>query len=249
MDEGRLDTLLDLVARVAKRNGIASAFHIGGYPRAVVMRAPASDVNDLDIATASMGKATQFAGLIAEEAGEAKYETLHRTGTVRLYIQGEELDFQGPMVKDETMPYLREAGIEATPLAVNIYGRDFTINALAIPILRRNTVIDLTKRGVNDINEGVIASIIPPEDAIPGNPLMITRAVRFARKYDFRIKDDLWDAMKKNIDVLRDVKPERLAIEAFSLSKYDTKEMLDDLGLGFLTSREKVREGMLAAEE
>jgi tRNA nucleotidyltransferase/poly(A) polymerase len=244
MNEKKMEELLGLVERVATEHGIGDAFYVGGYPRAVVMRSPAADVNDLDVATASMGKATQLAGLVAAEVEGAAHETLHSTMTVRLWIKGEEMDFQGPMPTDETVPHIREADIEVTPLAKNIFGRDFTVNSLAIPVRRRDIVLDLTRRAVDDINDGVIASILPPGEAVPSNPLMITRAVRFAAKYGFRIEDELWSAMKENIGALREqIKPERLAIEAFSLSKHDTGDMLGELGLDDLASEEMISAG------
>lgn len=250
MEKDKLVLLTSLIEKVAKTHGVEDAFYVGGYPRTVVMRAPTSDIHDLDLATASMGKATTLAGLIAGEVKGAEYELLHRTMTVRLEVMGEELDFQGPMVKEEIMPYLRKAGIKATPLAMNIYGRDFTLNSLAIPVTSPRVIIDLTERGVDDINNEVIASVLPPRIALPDNPLMITRAVRFSAKYNFRIEDNLWAAMKEFAPILKEkMSVERLAIEAFTLSKYKVKDDLEKLGIGYMASPQMVMAGKEIAEE
>lgn len=249
MDERDLREMTSLIRKVAKEFGEYDAFYVGGFPRAVVMRAPASDIHDLDIATASIGKAIQLAGLVAERDPNTVYNVKQRTQTVTLDFRGVELDFQGPMLKDFVNSYMRKAGIEVTPLNANIYGRDFTINSLAIPVLRPGTIIDVTKRGVPDISEGRIASVIPPEIALPHDPLHITRAVRFASKYGFKIDDELWAAMKDNLGLLRKkVKPRRLAIEAFSMAKYDTEGLLKDLGAEFMARPELIMTGREEAE-
>ena len=210
MNERDLREMTSLIKDVAKEFGERDAFYVGGFPRSVVMRAPASDIHDLDIATASVGKAIQLAGLIAEKDPNTVYDIKQRTQTVTLDFRGVELDFQGPMIKGFVNAYLRKAGIEVTPLNANIYGRDFTINSLAIPVLRPSVVIDVTKRGVPDITEGRIASVIPSELAVPQDPLHITRAVRFAAKYGFKIDEALWAAMKDNLGLLRKkIQPKR----------------------------------------
>jgi hypothetical protein len=169
--------------------------------------------------------------------------------TVRLEINGVEIDFQGPSAHEKVLPTLHMWGVEPTPIAMNIFDRDFTINALAIPI-GSNQVVDLTKRGMDDIDEKRIASILPPEDVVSRNPLMITRAVRFAYKYDYTIDGKLWHAMKTNVDKLKeDISPERLAIEAFVLSKHDVGDMLDELGLEYMHGPKMVEVGKELSEE
>lgn len=250
MDEQDLRVMTSLISEVAKDFGAHDAFYVGGFPRAVVMRAPVSDIHDLDIATASIGKAIQLAGLIAEKDPDTVYNVRQRTQTVTLDFRGVELDFQGPMLKDFVNAYMRKAGIEVTPLNANIYGRDFTINSLAIPVTRPGIILDVTKRGVPDVTEGRIASVIPPEISVPKDPLHITRAVRFAAKYGFEIDDELWAVMKDNISLLRKkVASKRLAIEAFSMAKYDTEDLLKDLGAEFMSRPELVMTGKAHTEE
>jgi tRNA nucleotidyltransferase/poly(A) polymerase len=238
-----------LLEDVCARNGIRDAFHVGGFPRSIAMGFGYDDVSDLDIASGTPEKATQLAGLVAAEGKADYYEVLHRTRTVRLEVGGVEMDFQGPAAHERVLPLLHMWGVEATPIARNIFDRDFTINSLAIPI-GGNRVVDLTKRGMDDIDDKRIASILPPEDAVPANPLMITRAVRFAYKFDYVIDGALWHAMKANVDKLKEgVSPERLAIEAYVLSKHDVGDMLDELGLEYMHGPNLVEVGKEIAKE
>lgn len=245
----QIRSVIDLLEEVCAINGIRDAFHVGGYPRTRAMGLNLSDVKDLDIASGTPDKAVQLAGFVAEAGNAENVETLHRTMTVRMDVNGVEMDFQGVMAHENVLPFLHEWGVEATPIARNIFDRDFTINALAI-LIGSNEIVDLTRRGMADIDDETISSILPPKFAVPINPLMITRAVRFAYKYGYKIDDPLWASMAKNVDKLKEsIKPERLAIEAYVLAKYDASEMLDDLGLDYMHSLSLVEAGEQISEE
>jgi len=235
--------------RVAKNYGISDAFFVGGYPRTIAMARPLSDVHDLDVATSSPEKATQLAGFVASESGVSKVETLHRTMAVTMSLHGVEVDFQGAGSHEDARAYLRSIGMEPTPLSLNIFDRDFTINSLAMPF-SRNEIMDLTGRGISDIKHMIISSIVPAQAIIPRNPLMITRAVRFSMKFGFAIEKNLWRVMKENRESLRGLSTERLAIEAYVLSKYpESKRMLLMLGLQDLLEDELIQKGKEESED
>lgn len=232
-----------VLEEVAALNGISDAFFVGGFPRALAMGRPLSDVSDLDIATGTPNKAVQLAGLFAAQAQAQNMKIHHRSKAVNLVADGVEMDFQGPTSYDKAMPWLHAWGIAATPVSLNLFQRDFTINALAIP-LGGDEILDVTRRGMPDIRDQRIASILPPEEAVPEDPIMITRAVRMAARYKYRIDGALWSAMKESVpQLLEKTSPERLAIEAFAMSKYDVGSMLQELGLEELGTAQKVQEG------
>jgi len=234
--------------KVAKTYGIADAFFVGGYPRTIAMGRPLTDVHDLDIATASPDKATQLAGFVATDEDASNVEVLHRTMTVTMSMHGVEMDFQGPGSHEDARAYMRSIGADPTPLSLNIFDRDFTINSLAIP-LGKNEIMDLTGRGVSDIRHGVISTIMPAESVIPRNPLLITRAVRFSVKFGFAIEKNLWQAMKDHRGNLKSLSPERMAIEAYVLSKYpESERILFLLGLQDLMDDEIIEKGEKESE-
>jgi tRNA nucleotidyltransferase/poly(A) polymerase len=244
-----IEFIVTTMEQVAAQNGISDAFWVGGFPRSLAMGLPLSDVHDLDVATATPGKATQLAGLFSTAAHADSSRIRHRTNTVTVALGEVEIDFQGSTDYEKTRPFLHAWSIEATPLALNIYSRDFTINSLAIPI-GGDEIIDLTRRGMPDIHDKRIASILPPDDAIPDNPLIITRAVRLAAKYNFRIEANLWRAMKEHIQALEEkISPERLALEALAMSPYNVKPMLKELGLSILAEEEFIEAGQEIDEE
>jgi tRNA nucleotidyltransferase/poly(A) polymerase len=139
--------------------------------------------------------------------------------------------------------------VETTPLSLNIYDRDFTMNSLAIPF-GGNQIMDVTGRGVSDIKHKIVSSILPPYMSVPGDPLMITRAIRFSVKFGFGIEKQLWQAMKDNRGSLKSLSPERLAIEAYVLSKYpQSKRILVLLGLQDLLDDEIIKQGEEESED
>lgn len=224
-----------VIEEVAHQFGIRDAFFVGGYPRSIAMGFGLTDVHDLDVATGTPQKATQLAGFV-EEQTKAASRLRHRTSTVTLDFMNVEVDFQGSSSHDHVMPYLHAIGVSATPVATNIFDRDFTINSLAIPVgSHGKKIIDLTKRAIPDIEAKRIATILPASEVVVRNPLVITRAIRFAHKYNFAIDGLLWQAMLNNAkDLQKKLSHERLVVEAHVLSKYDVSDMLKELGLEYL---------------
>jgi tRNA nucleotidyltransferase/poly(A) polymerase len=247
--EQQIAAVVGMLAHAAREFGISDAFVVGGYPRNVAMGLPMSEVHDLDVASGTPEHAAQLAGFVAEEAAAEEPEIKHRTMTITLQLDGVEVDFQGPSAHSDVLPYLHMWGVDATPIALNVFDRDFTINSLAIPIGTED-ILDLTGRGLEDIGARRIASITPASEVVPRNPLMITRAVKFSAKFGFDIDGELWEAMRDNVEALRaKISPERLAIEAEVLSKQDTAAMLKELGLSFLSSEEWIEAGERIEEE
>lgn len=234
---------IDVLRETAHIFGISDAFFVGGYPRAMAMGLGLKDVHDLDIATGAPDKAVQLAGFMSEAGHDVDYEILHRSGTVRLNMNGMEMDFQGPSAHEHAMPYLHAMGIEATPVALNVFDRDFTINSLSMPLDSKH-IIDLTDRGMNDIEAKRVATIVPPNDIVPRDALVITRAIKFSHKYGFAIDGKLWKAMKDFAHILpKQMSRERLAVEAHTLLQYDVGETLKELGLEYLSDLAKEFKG------
>lgn len=234
MEPEDISKVVRAIEDAAKLHGIEDAYFVGGYPRAIAMGAPLSDVHDIDVGTSSPSHGPLLAGFVAEQLG-GEIKTRHRSATSTVDLGFTEIDFQAPAAHEATLPYLHAQDIEPTPLAMNIFDRDFTINSLALPVNGPLELIDLTERGLRDLDQGKIVSILPAEFAISRDPLLITRAIKFAYKYGFTIDGKLWEAMKRHAPELKEkVSEHRLMVEAEVLSQYNTKSMLKELGLDYL---------------
>jgi len=235
---------IGLIEDVVEQYGVLDAYFVGGYPRTLAMGLPLTEVHDIDVATGRPGRASQLAGLVASEGDADDVHRHHRTSAITVTMGNVEVDFQGAEPHEDVRPYVRLAGVEETPITLNIFDRDFTMNALAIKV-GTTQIIDYTKRAMPDIERKMVVSVIPADVSVPNDPLMITRGIRMAAKFGFRIDNDLWKAMRKNVRRLpKELSRERLAIEAYILSKYpQAREYMDTLGIEYLEEEALVEMG------
>lgn len=209
------------VASIASSYGIKNSYVVGGYPRALFMGSAQEDIHDLDFASAWPGEATKLGAIAASEMIKELPEIYHRTGTIKFTYEDVDLEFQGTLGSiADTQPVMEELtkyGIAVSPLTLNIYARDFTINTLTQD-LNDMQIYDITGFGAIDINNGLIRTPINPSVMARLNPMIILRAIRFSLRYNFRIVDSL----SKTIDLygktlLRSYSPERLQIEVLKM--------------------------------
>jgi len=235
--EYKFKRIVGKVGNVAKTYGIKNSYVVGGYPRAIVMGSVDNDVHDLDFASAWPGEAVKLGSMALSEMGGEAAEIYHRTGTIKFSYQEVDLEFQGVLgdLSDlqSTRGQMEKYGIDITPLNLNIYSRDFTINTL-IQDLDSKDLYDITGFGTKDIYHGIIRTPIDPEASISHSPLIILRAMRFSLRYDFTIDRKLRSAMKKfSYLLLKRISPERLQLEILKMLREDydgTMHLIKEFG-------------------
>lgn len=107
---------------------------------------------------------------------------------------------------------------EFAPIMEDASRRDLTINALYYNISKKK-VEDLMGCGVQDIRDGVLR--VPMEmvseqmvdHTFIDDPLRILRVLRFHTKLGFKISDETFNAMKRNVDRLSIITVERINTE------------------------------------
>lgn len=92
--------------------------------------------------------------------------------------------------------------------------RDFTINALALPLTSDIAIIDLS-RGMDDLQRGVIRTCSPR--AFTDDPVRLVRALRFAATLGFTLAESTWDELSANAHLLGNVAAERVRDELFRI--------------------------------
>jgi tRNA nucleotidyltransferase (CCA-adding enzyme) len=225
MNPTKIKNIIHKVSDIAAMYGINNCYVVGGYPRSVIMNNVSDDVHDLDFASAWPGQATKLGSLVAGKLTKELPEIYHRTGTVMTHYDGIDLEFQGTYgpISDnlDVIQEMEKYGIQISPLTINIYARDFTINTL-IQDLNDREIYDITGFAVRDIENKIIRTIIDPNKAIPSNPLIILRAIRFSLRYGFEIEKELEQSIKLNSAHLRkNLSPERLQIEVLKMLQTD----------------------------
>ena len=113
------------------------------------------------------------------------------------------------------------------------FRRDFTINALYHNISTGED-LDLTGLGLTDLESGIIRTCNEPDVTMNDDSLRIMRACRFSSKLGFKIDNDVFNAMKKNIERLKIISQERITDEfnkiLMSGHPYIGLTYLDDIG-------------------
>ncbi|KAI8974310.1 hypothetical protein BDB01DRAFT_844853 [Pilobolus umbonatus] len=95
------------------------------------------------------------------------------------------------------------------------YRRDITINSLFYNV-HTHTVEDFTKKGISDLEQGLIRTPLPPFETFKDDPLRVIRCVRFASRFQFDMVPELVQAAQSETikhALLTKISRERIGIE------------------------------------
>src|SRR5487761_2792303 len=87
----------------------------------------------------------------------------------------------------------RKPMVEPATVEQDVLRRDFTINTL-LEELHTGRILDLTGRGLADIEAKRIRTPREPQATFQDDPLRMLRAVRFAAQLGFDIDEECWSA-------------------------------------------------------
>lgn len=183
----RRQAVCDAVRRLAADAGMA-AYLVGGPVRDHVLGAP---VKDLDIAV--VGSAPSLARKLVDTLGGRL--TVHprfRTATVRL---PDNISIDLVTTRRET--YSRPGALpDVAPgtIADDLARRDFTINAMAIPLSGDDSDLVDPHQGRADLEAGIVRAL--HRNSFVDDPTRMFRAVRYEQRFGFRIDDATLDDMQ-----------------------------------------------------
>ncbi len=106
------------------------------------------------------------------------------------------------------------AAFRAGDLEGDLRARDFTINAIAIPMNNSQQLID-PLNGAEDLRAGILRACSP--SAFANDPLRVLRGVRLAVSLGFRIETETYQAMRAAVPLLERVSAERKRDELFRM--------------------------------
>ena len=131
---------------------------------------------------------------------------------------------------EQCTEYLCPAFPEIEEKALEIYSRDFTINALHQNI-RTGEIVDILDRSLKDIEDKKITTILPPEITLLDDPRRVFRAIRFSTKFGFSIDEDIKQYVKNNKHILSSssVKDGYISSEISMSMKYNSDETIKAL--------------------
>jgi tRNA nucleotidyltransferase (CCA-adding enzyme) len=174
---------LDAVAASADR----PVYLVGGAVRDLLLGRARGDI-DLVV----VGDAASLAGRLGAEVVEHE-----RFATAKARLDGHEIDIAG--ARSETYPHPGALPVvePAGDLETDLARRDFTINAMAIPLQGEQELID-PHGGCADLDAGLLRILHPR--SFEDDPTRALRAARYAARFDFELEPDT-EALLRSADL------------------------------------------------
>lgn len=220
---------LQRVLALAEERGW-SAYLVGGFVRDALLGIPQKDV-DLTV----VGDGVALAHLLASELG-TEAEVADRFGTATVGIGGG-LDLDFVTARKESYPSpgaLPE--VEAGSLDDDLARRDFTINALAVPLEGEGFGKLIGGHGgTADIASGLVRVLHPR--SFEDDPTRIFRAVKYAERLGFKLERDTLELLLRAVrdGALGTISTERAVRELLAIMEEPRAEamlaVLDRLGV------------------
>lgn len=220
----------EIASQVADELGV-SAYAVGGVVRDLVLGRKSKDI---DIVVVGSGIA--FANAMAKAISpHIEVSVFKNFGTARFRYADTEVEFVGAR-KESYRANSRKPIVENGTLQDDLNRRDFTVNALAIPLNgpHKGEIIDCFG-GLKDMEAKLIRTPLDPDVTFSDDPLRMMRAVRFASQLGFSIVPEIFEAIQRNAARLEIISKERI-IDEFNkilLSPQPSRglNMLKDAGL------------------
>ena len=220
----------EIASQVADELGV-SAYAVGGVVRDLVLGRKSKDI-DIVVVGSGIAFATAVAKAISPHIEVSVFKNF---GTARFRYADTEVEFVGAR-KESYRANSRKPIVEDGTLQDDLSRRDFTVNALAIPLNgpEKGKIIDCFG-GLKDMEAKLIRTPLDPDVTFSDDPLRMMRAVRFASQLGFTIVPEIFEAIQRNAARLEIISKERI-IDEFNkilLSPQPSRgiNMLKDSGL------------------
>ncbi len=187
------------------------AYVVGGYIRDCLLERN-NPSRDIDMVV--VGKGIEVARETARRLKpRPKVSVFKNFGTAMFRYQEIEVDFVGARResynRDSRKPVVEDGSLEDDQKR-----RDFTINAMAVALHpdELGKFID-PFNGLEDLHKKLIRTPLDPLVTFSDDPLRMLRAIRFATQLQFRIEEQVFEAIRKNRKRIHIVSMERITTE------------------------------------
>jgi poly(A) polymerase len=201
-------------------------FVVGGYIRDLLLGKKGK--KDIDFVV--VGSGIEFAKKFDEEMkGSGSLIEFPDFDTARYIIsevdESLEIEFAGARVESYELKS-RKPKVVATDLNTDLSRRDFTVNAMAVPVkvfTKKLSVPTLKKNlvdpygGVKDLVAKILRTPLNPDDTFSDDPLRMLRAVRFAGQLEFFLDKKTLESIHKNRTRIKIISSERIQEELIKM--------------------------------
>ena len=197
-------------------------YAVGGYVRDELS---GIDPKDLDILVDKPYGGIEFGEWLTKKIGNYKKDSnpviASKFGTAKIRLDGvvhNGIDLSGfeiEAVMPRSEKYTagsRKPEVEPTTLKGDAERRDINFNTL-FKNISTGEILDLTGKGKEDLQKGVIRTPLDPDKTFTDDPLRQLRIVRFYSKYGYKIPMYIIKSLKKNASQLQNISSERIQDE------------------------------------
>lgn len=202
------DKVLRTVSETAAEMHL-QAYVVGGWVRDCIMYRPSTDIDIV-----CDGDATLLATTVAKKLHEnIKVSIFKNFGTAHFIYNNIDYEFVGAR-KESYREHSRKPEVVSGTIEDDQLRRDFTINAMAISLQKKNMgELNDPFHGVDDIENRIIRTPLDPEITFSDDPLRMMRAIRFASQLQFTIEQITYEGIKSQVERIRIVSFERIIDE------------------------------------
>lgn len=225
-------TLLEIFKKinVVSKKTKNPVYVVGGFVRDFLLGREQKKDIDFVVAGSGLEFAKKFDEAIDKAGSLVEFPDFD---TARYIIKSEDddsevvIEFAGART-EKYKANSRKPVVEQTTLEEDLARRDFTVNAMAVPVdvfadgkkpaeakLKKNLVDPFD--GKKDLAGKTLRTPLEPDQTFSDDPLRMMRAVRFASQLDFSIDPKTLESIYKNRERLKIVSAERIQEELFKL--------------------------------
>lgn len=201
--------LLRKVANAAEKLGVET-YLIGGFVRDKILD---RETKDADIVC--VGDGIELAKETARQFNPApQVDYFKNFGTAHINVTNDfDIEFVGAR-KESYQFDSRKPEVEPGTIVDDQNRRDFTINALAISLNKKDygKLID-PFNGMKDLGDKIIRTPLEPAETFSDDPLRMMRAIRFATQLNFIIEEKTWQGIKDSAPRIKIISQERITDE------------------------------------
>ena len=201
--------IFEVISKASEELNIES-YVIGGFVRDYLLGREYK--KDIDIV--AIGSGIELALKVSEMLPKKpKVQVFKTYGTAMLRFEDTEIEFVGAR-KESYHFESRNPVVENGTLEDDQNRRDFTINALAISLNKKNfgDLLD-PFNGLEDLKNKTIKTPLDPNITFSDDPLRMLRGIRFANQLKFKIEENSLQSISKNKDRINIITGERIVEE------------------------------------
>ncbi|HNX37326.1 MAG TPA: hypothetical protein PL124_04265 [Candidatus Cloacimonadota bacterium] len=181
---------ISLAETLERTKFAGKAYFVGGAVRDLLIH---RQTPEYDITVELPEGGIKLAQFLHKELPASNLLVYPKFGTASLVWQGTRLDFV--MTRSEVYrPGNRNPKVQFASLPDDVMRRDFGINALLLSVSGGN-LLDLSRRGLKDLHEGVIRTLGEPGKVFAEDPVRMLRAIRFSASLGFVIDPETWQGL------------------------------------------------------